>query len=554
MALPMRPDGSTFKQNTPANTGWTNNVRDAVRNNVAQQSTRNNYYQNPTLYGGNANERDPRGSIIAPDQRRPQYIPPSALERWQNERQAERDRQRRENLFREFSDDSITSLDELLMPQFGLPTRQNQPLDGKSPFEVIVGEPNQPEPKFTMTPEQSAATEKTRLATREDLSRKQNLINDIEKIQAQDTALPDEERTALQQLRRTLLFEAPGRFNELDPLVVTVRNLGTRSEFRKKLIDWKSGKTPTSSVLPWGLDMSATGEEIDEAGGLGGFLQQSNPSASNFDTTPNQFGYLLHTDENGVDHIIKAEEWINLKLADVMPAPGDSREELDRKAAGAADLISTLSFADKYNSFAKKRDAGYRIELDGAGNPIRAYIHNDDRVALVNLVKDVLSMQEAGVIGPVEEFMKAYADERRGIAEDATGPYGDGSDERSGGGGFRSGGGYYGGGGGYGGGSGGVTLEDPELLKMSVDSIARARMGRSLTPAESEEFIAHYHSMQQAFIAARQMGADASSLDPEAQAVAWIESRMTKEAAGQQAGGFIAALAEAMRSGRFSAN
>jgi hypothetical protein len=547
---PMKPDGVEKGPPAPPSQ-WINNIRDAVRKNTAQQSTRDNYYRNPGAFGGDPREVDPRLNIGAPPPRRQPYVPPSAYERWQMERQEETKQKRRQVMLREFSDDTITSLDELLMPQFGLPANPEGAF--KQAFELDVPSDD---PAFKLTPEQQDMAEKTRLETRENLGQRQNLINEVEKLQSEDSALPAEEQQLLVQLRRQLLFEQPGKFNELDPLVVTIKNLGTRSQFRKQLLDWKSGKDgATSSVLPWGLDMDATGEDIDAAGGLGGFLQETTGKSSDFDQSPKQFGYLIHTDADGVDHIIKAEEWINLKIADLMPAPTDSREELDRKGAEAADLISTLAFADKYNSFAKKRDAGYRVQLDAAGNPIRAYIHNDDRVALTNLIKDVMAMQEAGYIGPVEEFMKAYADERRGISEVATGTDGVGGSDRDGGGGYRGGG--YGYGGGYssgGGGGGGITLEDPELLKMSVDSIARARMGRSLTNEEAMEFIKHYHSLQAAFVNARMMGADATSLDPEAQAVAWIESRMAKESAGQQAGNFVAALADAMRSGRFSAS
>lgn len=534
---PMRADGATNPVRSAPST-WVNNVREAVRNNVAQQSTRESYYRDPTAYGGNANERP---GLAAPPPR-PTYIPPSALERWQQERDDERERLRKKSLFREFSDDAITSFDELLMPQFGL--KANPEGEFKQAFEITPERDD-----FKLTPEQQDRTEATRIRTREDLGQKQNLINEIETTQSKDGTLPAEEKEALRVLRKQLLFES-GQFNELDPLVVSIKNLGTRAEFRKKMLDWKSGKTGTQTpnVVPWmGVDMSATGEDIEDAGGLGGFLQQSTSSkAGNFDGTPDQFGYLIHTDNDGVDHIIRAEEWMNLKLADLTPAPGDTREELDRKAAGAADLIATLSFADKYNSFAKKRDAGYRIQLDADGNPVKAYIHNDDKVALANLVKDVMSMQEAGYIAPVEEFMKAYADERRGIAEDATGVYGDGQDS---GGGYRSGGGGFYGGGYSGGDNGGVTLEDPELLKMSVDSIARARMGRSLTNEEALEFINYYHSAQAAFVANIRNGADATRLDPEAQAVAWIESKMVKESSGQQAGQLVAALMQAMRGG-----
>jgi hypothetical protein len=479
------------------------------------------------------------------------YVPPSAWEQYQMQRDLESARMRQLDIEKQYTGEGL----DALFPEFGMAKKAADALtigDKRKAMAKDILDKRDEAFNFNrdLTPEEQEANANKSRDTREDLSRKQDVINKVNEVFAKDPTLPAEEREAAAEIGRALKYTSEGgQYAETNPLVVQLRNLGTRAEFRIMLNEWKTGKTGAASgtqiLLPAGADLQATGEDIDAAGGLGGFLQQSGGKSSDYDSSPSRFGYVIRKGDDGLDQIIKAEDWVTAKMTDLMPAPGDSQDELNRKAAESADLISTLAFADKYASFAKKRDAGYRIQLDSNGNPIKAYLANDDKVALQNLLNDVLMMQEGGVIAPVEDFMKAYADERRGIAEVATGVYGDGS-------GSSSGGGYggYGGGGGYGGSGGGGAQQayqtDPELLKVTVDGIARARMGRSLTNEEALAFIEHFHSIEAAIYAS---GGTFTKFDPEAQAVAWIESRMTKESAGQQGGKFIVALMNMLKSG-----
>lgn len=412
-----------------------------------------------------------------------------------------------------------------------------------------------------MTPEQQAKAEAKSRENRSYVATKDKMVRDVENVQGKDANLPAAEREALNAIKLELAqMRTKDVMNELNPIVVALKNLGTRAQYRIEQAAWKQNKKSGSSMtVPQG-GLPTTGEEFDEMGGLGGFLTQGNTSktADDFDRTPAIFGKLITRDANGVESIISAEDWIAARIADTKPLPNDTPDERRRKERLAADWISTLAFADKYNSFAQKRDAGYRVQLDSNGNPVRAYLLKPDEDALKNLTAEILTdMATHNVVGPIEDWIQAYAESRDEIGDVATGVYGNGQPSGDSGGGRRGygyGGGYGGGGYGGGGDSGGATLTDPELLKMSVDSIARARMGRSLTQAESLEFINYFHEMEKAFVAARMNGADASRLDPEAQAVAWIESRMTKESAGQQAGQFISALMQAIRSGNFGAN
>jgi len=351
-----------------------------------------------------------------------------------------------------------------------------------------------------MTPaQQEKAANKSR-ENREYVDRKSRIVAEVENVQGKDANLPATEREALQAIKLALSqMRTKDVMNDMNPVVITLRNLGTRSQYRIEQAEWKKNKAAgTSMQLPQALP--TTSEEFDQLGGLGGFLTQgsSSKSAGDFDRTPAIFGKLITRDDNGVETIISAEDWIAARIADTKPLPSDSPEERRRKEKLAADWIATLAFSDKYNSFAQKRDAGYRVQLDADGNPVRAYFLKPDEDALKNLTAEILSdMATHNIVGPVEDWIQAYAEQRQDLAGDATGIFGTGQASNSGSG-YSSGGGYYGGGG-YGGGGGGGGYNflptDPEFLKMTIDGIARARMGRSLTNEEALEFINYFHSI-----------------------------------------------------------
>lgn len=419
----------------------------------------------------------------------------------------------------------------------------------KTPFEEIFGQKTAGLSFYeTLTPEQKKKFEETRRNTAENTFNKNKLIDEVEKLQADDPTLPEADRQALRALGEEL-FRIPGKLDDTNRIAVLLRNLGTRAKFRKMHADWKAGKTgTTNSGLPEWM-AGVTGEDVDAEGGLGGFMT-ANQVSQDYVGSPKRFGWLIHTDDHGEEHLIRAEDWINLKLADATPAPGDTPEARARKAGNAAALIYTLSQIDVYNSFAKKRDAGYRVELDANGNPIRAYVHNDDKVALQNFVTKVLAHQEAGVTGPIEDFLEAYALEYGAISRTATGPNGDGSG--SGGGYSRGGygGGYGGGGGGGGYGAPTTYYPTPAEIVEPANGVARARLGRALTAEEEAEFVTFFRSIEASISAS---GGMLSRLDPQSQAIAWLETRVAKEQAGQQAGRYVAALMSMMRSGTLQA-
>lgn len=402
-----------------------------------------------------------------------------------------------------------------------------------------------------MTPEQQDKAAQKSRENREYVDRKNRIVSEVENIQAKDANLPSVEREALTALKFQLSqLRVKDANNDLNPIVVALKNLGTRSQYRIEFSEWKRNKSAgTSMSLPTALP--TTSEEFDQVGGLGGFLTQGSTSknANDFDRTPAVFGKLITRDANGVETIMKAEDWVAARIADTKPLPTDSPEERRRKEKLAADWISTLAFSDKYNSFAQKRDAGYRVQLDSDGNPVRAYFLKPDEDALKNLTAEILSdMGTHNIVGPVEDWIQAYAEQRQNLAQDATGIYGNGQSSSSG-----SGYGYGGGGfGGYGGGGGGGVStyypSDAELLE-PANGVARARLGRVMNAEEEQQFVAFFRSVE-ASVSAN--GGSLARLDPQAQMIAFLESRMNKEAAGQQAGKFVAALMNMLRSGNFN--
>lgn len=191
----------------------------------------------------------------------------------------------------------------------------------------------------------------------------------------------------------------------------------------------------------------------------------------------------------------------------------------------------------------------------------------DDRNAVSNLIKmmshDQSNLIEAALNSPdpsaatdaLPDFETLITQRAAGaLNRDQTLPTPSGSGTKSsGGGGFRR----RGGGGGFsssGGGSGATRYTDSEQLHQFVDSIARARTGRDLSNADATEFINYYHGLEAQNSAAYYGGASSTMLDPESQAVAWIESRFSKEAAAGGYGNYFEAFVKAVQSGAFSIN
>jgi hypothetical protein len=376
------------------------------------------------------------------------------------------------------------------------------------------------------------------------------LVEDAQKAQAADPTLPAEEKAALAEIAEEWKWNTGG-FDELNPLAIAVKNLGTRASYRKMLADWTKGKKnpkTTGGGVPLPLP-DATGEEIDEAGGLGGFMAQNQGTNGVFDTSPDLFDMIIARDKDGVESIISAEDWVRAKIADTRVDPNDSPQEAAQKRRLAGNLIQTLAMADVYSSYAQKRDAAYRVVLDERGEAVAGYLEKPDVAALQNLVAQVInSNMSSNETFAIEDWIEAYALERDSIGRDTEGPgdtSGRGSSGYGGYGGY--GGGGYGGGGG--GGGGGYQLTSAETLKSMVDGIARSRLGRVLTAEETAGFVAHYHQLERAFVDSYRLGADATRIEPESEAAAWIETQLMKEQAGQQSGKYVMMLRQLFASG-----
>ncbi len=390
-------------------------------------------------------------------------------------------------------------------------------------------------------------------AARDKSNARFKLVEDAQKAQAADPTVPVEEKAALAEIAEEWKWNTAG-FDELNPLAIAVKNLGTRATYRKMQADWikeKKNKKTTGGGVPLAVP-DATGEEIDEAGGLGGFMAQQQGTMGVFDTSPELFDMIIARDANGVESIMSAEDWIRAKVADTRVDPNDSAQEAAQKRRLAGNLIQTLAMADVYSSYAQKRDAAYRVVLDEKGEAVAGYLEKPDVAALQNLVSQVInSNMSSNETFAIEDWIEAYALERDPIQLESDGPGSTGSRGSSGysGGGYGGyGGGGYGGGGG-GGGGGGVQLTSAETLKSMVDGIARSRLGRVLSAEEVAAFVAHYHGLERAFVDAYRMGGDGFRVEPESEAAAWIETRLMKEQAGQQSAKYVMMLRQLLSSG-----
>jgi hypothetical protein len=205
---------------------------------------------------------------------------------------------------------------------------------------------------------------------------------------------------------------------------------------------------------------------------------------------------------------------------------------------------ATANFSDQY------------IGMDPEGRPIAAWQHADWDNALRTMVANIASQQSA-LADPganVDDLRTAIENTAKIGQQVVTGAGPLPEDDGGGGGGF---GGFGGGGGGFFGGGGGgfeetpgsVFLTDPTALGEMVDSIARARLGRVLTPAEKAAFIEHFHRLQTEYSNAYNARDGGTLIQPdmEGQAVAWIESYFMEEQVDETEGELISALAAFIR-------
>ncbi len=442
----------------------------------------------------------------------------------------------------------ITSFDELM----GLDTKKADEIRKRQNEALILG--SDAPGGATQSMKDKAAhglrIEKSEAAVRrsqENLGKRSKIVEDAAKAQAADPTIPAQEKQDFAELSEAWKWGTAG-FNEMNPIAIAIKNLGTRASYRKMYADWaktrKGSKTTGGGLPSWMPD--ATGAEVDEAGGLGGFMDQNKGATGVFDTSPELFDMIITRDKDGVESVISAEDWVRAKIADTRVDPDDSPQEAAQKRRLAGNLIQTLAMADVYSSYAQKRDAAYRVVLDENGEAVAGYLEKPDVAALQNLVSQVInSNMSSNETFAVEDWIEAYAVERDSIGRETEGP-GNTSQGSSGYGGGYGGGGYGGGGGG---GGSGYQFTSGETLKSMVDGIARSRLGRVLTSDESAAFIAHYHSLERAFVDNYRLGADATRIEPESEAAAWIETTLMKEQAGQQAGKYAMLLRQLFSSG-----
>jgi hypothetical protein len=303
-----------------------------------------------------------------------------------------------------------------------------------------------------------------------------------------------------------------------NPLVRELNNISVWSTFRRRVSEWQAGKNKLGT------------ESVDS--GDGSFATMVNGSFSSKTGTGNVPGFFVARDSEGLLYITDVDTWINTKMADMKADP-----------ALAAQTITALASIQAYGGdSAANSAAGSRVVTDADGNPVKAFVSNEDFTALKNVALLAVNSQTVGNQETLEDFFETLTAQSQEV-------YSDPQWEPPGGG--SSGGGWgggYGGGGGGGGGAGTVRYSDPEALGAQVDSIARQRMGRQLTPEEKTEFIAYYHKLEAQMTQAYYAGLSTTQLDPEGQAVGWIESRFAQERGAQQYGSMAARFVAMMNS------
>lgn len=349
-----------------------------------------------------------------------------------------------------------------------------------------------------------------------------------------DDPAPDPEQrriaTALADRFRSDLHSRKWTFDEVkyNPLLVEINNTTVWSRYRKQVADWNEKKSKLGA------------ETVDNGDGT-----FSNVVSGSFSTalgTSSLSPYVVARDENGMMNVLTVDKWVRGKLTD-----------MKNDENYAANAITALASVTAYgNDAAANSAAGARVVTDAEGNPVRAFVSNEDFTALKNFATLASTFQHSGDNVAIDDVLEELTKQSQEIYHD---PEWEPPSSGGGGGGGYGGGGYGYGGGGYGGGggaSGAVRFTDSEMLKAQVDAIARTRMGRSLTPEESQEFINFYHGLEQTMTAAYYAGQSNTQLDPEGQAVGWIESRFAQEKGAQQYGQLAAAFMKMVGSGGFA--
>ncbi|GLY55324.1 hypothetical protein [Lentzea sp. NBRC 102530] len=312
----------------------------------------------------------------------------------------------------------------------------------------------------------------------------------------------------------------------VNPVLRELTNLSTWSRYRRAVSEWQANK-------------NKLGQETEDNGD-GSFNSLITGSFSQKTGTANVPGFMVAKDKNGLLYVTDVDTWINGKISDMKKDP-----------KLAADTITALASIQAYGSDSSSNNAASRVVVGPDGNPEKAFISNEDYTALKNMALLAVNSQTVGNEETLEDFFSSLTAQSQAVVNDPNWEVG--SD--GGGGGFRRGGGGYGGGyggGGGGGGGGAVRYTDSEQLGAQVDAIARQRMGRSLTPEERTEFVAYYHQLEEQMTAAYYAGGSTTQLDPEGQAVGWIQSRFGVERGAYQYANMAAQFMKMIGAGGFT--
>lgn len=351
------------------------------------------------------------------------------------------------------------------------------------------------------------------------------LVEDIDK----DPTITPQRKAVVRQMAQLFGKDVHSRVWHTDDIAVNpvlreLTNLSTWSRYRRAVSEWQANK-------------NKLGQETEDNGD-GSFSNLITGSFSSKTGTANVPGFLVAKDSNGMLYVTDVDTWINSKMSDMKKDP-----------KLAADTITALASIQAYGSDSSSNNAASRIVTDANGNPTKAFVSNEDYTALKNLALLAVNSQSVGNEETLEDFFGSLTAQSQNVVNDPQWEVG--SD--GGGGGYRGGGGYGGGyGGGGGSGAGAVRYTDSEQLGAQVDAISRQRMGRSLTPEEKAEFINFYHKLEADMTAAYYAGGSNTQLDPEGQAVGWMESRFAQERGAHNYANLAARFMQMIGSGGFA--
>lgn len=342
---------------------------------------------------------------------------------------------------------------------------------------------------------------------------------DLERVRKQtEDALRDntwtpDERVAIAEAYR----EFYDRYTLGDDTERRINNWAIRAEYKRLYAQWQREKDAKDGSLA----------ELGDGDFRNTYQGRLNGNEADYFGP----GFIINQDENGFYLLQDTDDTWQQINASARTNP-----------ALAATLITKLAAFGSYGGAAEKY-ATQNVVFAADGTPIKARWTKDDEQALRQFLTDVSVQQAGGSYRSWDEILDETAAQNQELG--VTPGYGE---PPGGNGGY----GGYGGGGGYGGNAGGVSYTDPNELKQLLNGAARARLGYALSDADVAAFIADYHQREAAFVNARIAGQDATQLDPENNAYAWIESHFRDQMGAQAGNNYIQQLAQFLMGGGFA--